>query len=409
MTARHRHDSPQSRERFISAGWELIDEVGLLDALRSITVADVSERAGRSERTFWNHFADWSSYVEVLVSNIPRRGPMVDDGEYTAVDVVDEALVAATREALPELARAAAEGNWVEVTQPEELTAFRRQLLLTSRATEENSLREVLGRDYYGAFLPRLQRIYEQTAAAAKVRPLDPFDFEQFTRLLAALSEGLLLQHLADPSQVSTEFVVDATVAVGMTLLAPEELHRGLGHLAAEVAVSPGPVEAGPETLELAGRCRDLVTTHGRLAHWGEVAAACGSDETELRRRVQRLSVLGALCFGDNLPLDVVRDTPHDWLCQLVRVARRDPWCAHCSLTERLSEAPDAAAIRSLVPLGAEFASIVGERPASVHERVVNVALAGALSDTASAPADTAHAAIAVHPTLRGSKLGTLV
>ncbi len=409
MTERHRHDSPQSRERFISAGWELIDEVGLLDALRSITVADVAARAGRSERTFWNHFADWNSFVEVLVSNIPRRGPMVDDGEYTAVDVVDEALVAATREALPELARAAAEGNWVEVTQPEELTAFRRQLLLTSRATEENSLREVLGRDYYGAFLPRLQRIYEQTAAAAKVQPLEPLDFEQFTRVLAALSEGLLLQHLADPSQVSTDFVVDATAAVGMTLLAPEELHRGLGDLAAELAVSPGPVDAGPETLELGHRCRELVTTHGRLAHWRDVAVACRADETELRRRVQRLSILGALCFGDNLPLEVARDTPHDWLCQLVRVARRDPWCAHCNLTERLSEAPDSATIRSLVPLGAEFAAVVGERPASVHERVVNVALAGALSDTASAPADTAHAAIAVHPTLRDSGLGTLV
>ncbi|MCB0953761.1 MAG: hypothetical protein KDB13_13810, partial [Microthrixaceae bacterium] len=92
-------------------------------------MSDIAARASRSERSFWNHFEDWDAFVEVLVSNIPRRGPMHSEDGYSAVDVVDATLVAATREVVPVLVRAAAEGNWNEVTRPAELTAIRRQFL----------------------------------------------------------------------------------------------------------------------------------------------------------------------------------------------------------------------------------------------------------------------------------------
>ena len=392
------HDT---RDRFIRAGWELIDEVGLLDALRAVTVSDIAARASRSERSFWNHFEDWDAFVEVLVSNIPRRGPMHSEDGYSAVDVVDETLVAATREVLPELVRAAAEGNWNEVTRPAELTAFRRQLLLASRATDENSLREVLGRDYYGVFLPNLQRIYEQTAAAARVRPVAPLDFERFTRALAAVSEGLLLQHLADPEGISVEFVSDVTAAVALSLLRTEESGEDLEHLEADIAVQPGPLDGEGDLVQLARRCRPVIESRGRLRRWSEAAEAAGMRETPLRQRFQRLEVIGALCFVDHLPIAAARRTPLDWLCQLVRDARADPWCASCLLRERIGEAPDSNTIRTLVALGDGLAELTGERPASVHERVVNVALAGALSDSTSSPVDSAYAAASIHPQLR--------
>ena len=57
--------------------------------------------------------------------------------------------------------------------------------------------------------------------------------------------------------------------------------------------------------------------------------------------------------------------------------------------------------IRTLVALGDGLAELTGERPASVHERVVNVALAGALSDSTASPVDSAYAAASIHPQLR--------
>ncbi|MEZ5270269.1 MAG: hypothetical protein R2789_17545 [Microthrixaceae bacterium] len=87
-----------------------------------------------------------------------------------------------------------------------------------------------------------------------------------------------------------------------------------------------------------------------------------------------------------------------------MRDARADPWCASCLLRERIGEAPDSFTIRTLVALGEELAELTGERPASVHERVVDLALAGALSNKSS-PVDSAYAAASMHPQLRDNGL----
>lgn len=386
--------SADTRRRLIRAGWDLVDEVGL---------------------------------TEALVSNIPRRGPMEETDEYGAVRAVDEALVASSRKLLPKLARAAAEGNWSEVTQPEELKAFRRQLLLASRADGDNRLTEVLGRDYYGAYLPRLQRIYEETGAHTRTQPIAPFDHEDFTRILAALSEGLLIQYIADPQRTTTRFVTDATVAVALSLLTPQEQPETIEDIEASMGAFGAPLEADPRMTIWAAACKELAERGDEPIEWVEVARLTGVAQAELMSSLQRLEVLGSLVFGEFMAgaADTSRDwrgstgtiePPRgkdqggpvesllgvtNWLCTLVRTARTHTWGARCPLQERLRPGEDATIIARMVPLGETVSGLLGERPRSVHDRMVNTNIAAALSDDSAAPGELAHCATELHPGLR--------
>jgi AcrR family transcriptional regulator len=423
--------SNESRRRLISAGWDLVDDIGLSEALDTISVSDVAERAERSERTFWNHFDTWNSYVEALVSNIPRRGPMESGDDHGAVQVVDEALTGVSRRAMPDLVRAAAKSNWKEVTRSEELKAFRRQLLLTSRVDADHRLTEVLGRDYYGVYLPRLQRIYEDTCAQARVRPIEPFRFAELTRILAALSEGLLLQHIANPESFPDDFVADATVAVALGLLTSDERPRSVDDVEARSGVLAGPIESQHEMTRWAVSCRELVDGRETPPQWSEVAQATGVPQVELRSALQRMSVLGSLVFGQfavgNKPDDTNENSlsihkttrgrgtttegsgrselvAANWLCTLVRVARRNPWSAACLLQERLLPGSDIATIQDLVPLGSDLAATLGEQVQSVHDRMINAVLAAGLSDDSASPAEIAQCAMQLHPALRADR-----
>ena len=392
-----------------------MDEVGIAEALQTISVADIARRSGRSERTFWNHFATWDSYVEALVSRIPRRGPMESADDHGAVETVNEVLVATSRAGFPDLVRAAAEGNWLEVTREPELRAFRRQIFLASRTDPDNHLAEVLGRDYYGVYLPALQEIYEHFGSEVGATPIEPFDFEDLTRLLAALSEGLLLQFLATPEMITTEFVSDATAAVALSLLRRSEAGSRLASLEAEMAFDPGPVSGDAALVRDARRCADLVEQrHGALT-WSEVADVLGSGERAVRDRFQRIGVLAALAFGTGAgaersrPVEEGLDehmrrrlTGADCLCGMVRRARKQPFAASQLLAERLLGGDDTAVVAQLVPLGQHLAAAMGETGGPVHERIVNVALAVALSDRSTSPAEVAEAGLVVHDRMSG-------
>ncbi len=421
--------SRESRRRFISAGWDLLDEVGLPEALGAISVPEVAERAGRSERTFWNHFDTWDTYVEALVSNIPRRGPMQEpEGLYGAVQAIDDSLVASSRQVLPLIAREAAGANWDEVTQPDDLKAFRRQLLIASRANDDNLLNEVLGRDYYGAYLPLLQHMYEGLCAQTHQEPIEPFDFAGFTRILAALSEGLLLQHIAEPGRTTRTFVTNATAAVAFGLLSAKENPTTLQDIEARTGTVAAPLDPRPEMDEWARKCMPLCRNRDRPVSWSEIASATNAPQIETRLIYQRRSVLGAVVFGqfieeaDLAPLsEVNRDDQAtsrtaldssamnaqllmavtNLLCGIARIARTHRWCARSLLSERLGSGDDRAVVQSLVPAGALLANLLEETPRSIHERMINVTVAAALSDDSATPAEIAHCAIELHPELR--------
>lgn len=421
--------SVDTRRRLISAGWDLVDDVALRDALDSIAVADVARRAGRSERTFWNHFRTWDDFINALVSNIPMRGGAEGVDTYPAIRAVDAALLPSSRKALAGLARSAAEDIWTEISGPEELRAFRRQLLLASRADGDNHLREVLGRDYYGQYIPRLRRIYENTGTQTHTEPIDPFSFDDFARILSALTEGLLIQYIADPDRMTVRFATDATIAVGLSLLTPKERPGSIDEVVASISTVGAPLEEDPRMTTWAAACVDLAQRRDEAIEWRDAARATGVTRSELMSCLLRLEVLGSLMFGvlmersetasgdsrvtNSTSGEAGRNTRGgadesllavtDWLCRLARTARSHSWCARSLLQERLRPDGDAALIRSMVPLGGALSGLLDEPSRSVHDRMVNSTLAAALSDDSASPAELAYCTVQLHPALRSA------
>ena len=96
------------------------------------------------------------------------------------------------------------------------------------------------------------------------------------------------------------------------------------------------------------------------------------------------------------------RLTGADCLCGMVRRARKQPFAASQLLAERLLGGDDTAVVAQLVPLGQHLAAAMGETGGPVHERIVNVALAVALSDRSTSPAEVAEAGLVVHDRMSG-------
>ena len=86
----------------------------------------------------------------------------------------------------------------------------------------------------------------------------------------------------------------------------------------------------------------------------------------------------------------------------MVRRARKQPFAASQLLAERLLGGDDTAVVAQLVPLGQHLAAAMGETGGPVHERIVNVALAVALSDRSTSPAEVAEAGLVVHDQMSG-------
>ena len=396
----------RTHSALLEAGWTLLDGITVGEAVESLTAAQIATEAGRSERTFWNHFEDWDAYICELLAAIPRRGPMDPEDPLSPVFAVDDALTGASRRALAELIRGAAAANWEANQQPEELPMFRRQLFLISRSSAEPEIAAAVGPEYYGYYLRTMQQIYEATGAQAAVVPAPPLDWELLARVMAALTEGFLMQGIAAPDTVSADFVADVTATVALSLLTPAENPAPLGESAASFS--------GPETelvqdialVELAEACRPLIAEQAGLRHWSQVAEVAGRPVAETRALARRLRVLEALAFTESDPFEAVdggvdsTTRAFEGFCRLVRAARGEPVCAASLLAERVAPLGDAAVIRRLLPLGGALANALDESHRSHHERMVNVVLTMALSDTVCSPAEAAAAGLGVHPTL---------
>jgi AcrR family transcriptional regulator len=396
----------RTRRALIDAGWSLLDGITVSEALESLTGAKIARAAGRSERTFWNHFRDWEHYTSELLADMPRRGPMEPEGEYDAVGVVDDALAEPSRSALPGLVRFAALANWTEQTRDTELMALRRQLFLLSRTGAQPDIADVVGSDYYGRYIPMLQAIYEAAGVQAGVGPMAPLDWEGFTRALAALSEGLLMQNVADPRAVTEDFATEVTAAVALALLSPAEAAETLSDREAAFGDPGSGLVPDPMVVDIARSCRPLIHSEGGLSGWGQVADLVGIPVVDLRNCAQRLSVLEALAFDEPRPFSAVAGEVGDdaagrafeGLCRLVRSARSDSVCAGSLLSERVRPGADSAVLHSLVPLGSDLAETLGESVRSHHERILNIALSAALSDSSTSPAEVAGLSLAAHP-----------
>lgn len=416
----------RTRSQLLDAGWALLNELRLAEIFGALTVDAIASRAERSERSFWNHFPDWQAYVDALVADIPRLRDLGENENWIPIEVVRELLADSERSILPELSAQAAADNWEAIHLPEELDGLMRQLLLLSRVPTEPGLGEVLLRDYWGMHHSRYTEIYKATGECLGVEPLPPFGWSEYTRLLTALLQGMELVWVCNPVERVPPEVPIAVSTLGLALLRPAGSTETLASRHAALLARSDKALTHPEhTTDLVTACRDAVdrleTQYGTVADaavdcswphnlWEALAATTGQPELQMRDELQRPEMIGALAFAVHLPLDVSRRSSApanreltlavDWLCALARAARKDPWCAHGMLTERLRPGSDRQRLSSIADLGGEFAALLGGPRRSVHDRSVNITLTAALSDNSVSPAEIASATVSRIPGL---------
>ncbi len=391
-----------------------------------MSVDVIAARADRSERSFWNHFPDWQSYVDALIADIPRLRDVADNQDWLPIQVVRDLLEGSERSVLPELTEQATRDNWDAIHRPEEKTGFVRQLLLLSRVHTEPGLGEVLFRDYWGMHHSRYTAIYEATGEALGLEPIPPFTWAQYARLLTALLEGTEIVAVCTPgSEIPPELPV-AMSALGLALLRPVGSRETItSRRAVLLARTQEALSEHHHTVDLVTACRSALAmveaAHGPVGDlaasagwphelWEALAATTGEAQLALRDDLQRTEMIGALAFGTHLPLGISRRPKAaenwkltlavDWSSALARAARRDQWCAHGLLTERLRPAGDRQRLMKLVDPAAELAGLLGDPRRSVHDRSVNIVLTAAISDDSVSPAEIAQATVSRIPGL---------
>lgn len=410
----------ETRKRFLDAGWALLNELRLSEMFSALSVDAIATRAERSQRSFWNHFPDWQSYVDAVIADIPRLRDLADDDAWAPIEIVRELLEGSAREVLSELIEEATVDNWHAVHRVEELEGLMRQLLLLSRVPGEPGFGEVLLDNYWGMHHRRYTEIYAATGEALGVEPIPPLEWADFTRVLTALVQGMELRWVCRPDDEVPPELPIAMSSLGLALLRPVGSIENLASRRAMLLARPDDALLHSEqTANLAAACRKAVDTltaaQGDMVNvtagrswphnlWEALSEATGRAQLQLRDDLQRPEMIGALAFSVHFPLAVSRRSDDgadwrltlavDWLCALARAAREDPWCAHGLLTERLRPGADSGRLNALVDLGGEFATLLGDRPRSVHNRSVNITLTAALSDDSVSPAEIASATV---------------
>lgn len=417
--------SAKTRKAFLDAGWALLNELRLSEIFGALNVDVIAGRAGRSERSFWNHFPDWQSYVDALIADIPRLRDLRESENWLPIQVVRDLLEGSERDVLPELLEQATRDNWDAIHRPEEKAGFVRQLLLLSRVHTEPGLGEVLFRDYWGMHHGRYTAIYEATGEMLGMEPIPPLTWARFARLLTALIEGMELVSVCTQGSEVPEDLPAAMSALGLVLLRPVGSGETIdSRRALLLARSDAPLSETGHSTDLVACSRTAVemlehsdgplwnlTTAPGWPHdlWEALATVTGEPHLTLRDRLQRPEMVGALAFGTHLPLGVSR-RPNaenwkltlavDWSSALARAARHDPWCAHGLLSERLRHGETGERLKRFVNPGAELAELLGGPRRSVHDRSVNIVLTAALSDDSASPAEIAQATVSRIPGL---------
>ncbi|GAA0564589.1 hypothetical protein GCM10010172_54990 [Paractinoplanes ferrugineus] len=75
---------------------------------------------------------------------------------------------------------------------------FRLQLVVCATADRNDGIHDAIANNYAGALDPWM-KVYEQTIAARGFRLREGITLEQFTNILAAMTEGFAIRHLGDP------------------------------------------------------------------------------------------------------------------------------------------------------------------------------------------------------------------
>ncbi len=389
-----------TRAHLLTAGWEVLDHLRVDQIFDAVPARTVAEHAGESERALRHHYPTGDEFGAALL-DLPLPTGFFGDGlDYGSVQALTDILSELDPAETVDAVRAAAEANWREVTQPDSARSVRRQLFLLSRLEAHPELADRLRDEYYGRYLPLFGAAYRAAIDRAGRSLLEPFTLDEFTATLAALSEGFLLQWMADPERITADLVSRVSVAVALSFtVAPDDPRHSLDDLEGTAVAAPERVTPGDE--RIAARCLELFRTGLDHVSWSGAATQCGLSVVDLRSRFPSMRALAAAAFSAHLPAiersgssnqdrDPRRALP-DTLCELVRCVRHDPWCAQALLTERHCAANSGEPwVFEIVPVDAAVLSGAQMLSPSAARRVVDTTLTLAATEPTASPASIA-------------------
>ncbi len=369
-----------TRRALIDAGWNRVDQLGLVDLFDSLRPGRVAARAGRSAGAFRHHFPSVALLVEALMEDLV--GAAVRVGTETLTDPTEPGgsdLVSHVRR------------DATGVLEPEHPLAptERRIGLVISRVNDEMAL-DVAKREMRGR-IDGLAVSAEQIMDKFGRQPIPPLTVDEILAVSAAVTFGLLTRRAAEPALVPDTLMADSwmveTFAFTRAADSTHSVSDSLVELRPRSEAEPGPVgqDHEPElspVLELFGREWE----RGSLS---ELASVLGQSVDDVRTRFGTVRRAAAESFGGCLDDVKAASTRHrerdprravfDVFVELARWAGASPGAARALMEER-SDARATGVTFGAVPL----------------DEIATDALRVALADEEGAAAEVDDAGLAV-------------
>ena len=396
----------ETRHRIVQAAWGLSSARGIEQLLCGVSLREVAGEAGLTPSAVSYHFPTMRDLALGMV------GAFVDSLSPLATDSVEAVFEQVESRSLAEMVREAAAANWAVLTSDEEVE-FERRLTRCYSATGTDGdgpeVERTLAR-FNGYWLEQLTATYERAAAAAGMRPVEPFTFDEIARAIAGMSEGLLHQWMCDPDGVRDDLVADMAVVLASVVLTPIGRSVGIEELSTRLPIGPGAGERVDDRVHAATKVAALFALGYEQVTLTEVADALRWSPEEVVARLGSVRRVAAVSFSRHVPAIEAaacrrRDVGaavalSDGLFELARCVAGDRWCALALHVERLesraavSAEPPCEGVCDLVSLARVFEALLGELDG------------GARPDTAELMVDTVLAYGASRP---GVALGAVV
>jgi AcrR family transcriptional regulator len=361
----------ETRHRIVQAAWGLSSARGIEQLLCGVSLREVAGEAGLTPSAVSYHFPTMRDLALGMV------GAFVDSLSPLATDSVEAVFEQVESRSLAEMVREAAAANWAVLTSDEEVE-FEKRLTrcysATGAAGDGPEVRRALAR-FNDHWLEQLTRTYERAAAAAGMRPVEPFTFDEIARAVAGMSEGLLHQWMCDRDGVRVDLVADMAVVLASVVLTPVGRSVGIEELSTRLPNRPGAALPADGRVHAAAEVAALFSGGYEQVTLTQVGDALGWSPEDVHARLGSVRRVAALSFARHLPVIEAaacrrRDVGgavalSDALFELARCVAADRWCAVALQVERLESRADSSAgpgegVGDLMSLTSIFAALLG-------------------------------------------------
>ncbi|NNE74307.1 MAG: TetR/AcrR family transcriptional regulator [Acidimicrobiales bacterium] len=188
--------SGEARERLLLAGYLLIAEQGHQVLEAGLTPDTISRTAGRSRRSFYDHFESKGDYLDALFERFVAQDPAVHLS-HAMLEIVETLMTEAEGDMVRALATLGSTYESAGTASP----SRHLQLVAASMSTASEEHRHMLAEAYQvGSDL--YMRVYDRLLTDWGFRLRDPWTTESLALMLRALGDGLALRRRIDPESV---------------------------------------------------------------------------------------------------------------------------------------------------------------------------------------------------------------